>query len=87
MDVSVVALANFAYRSRLIHEGEAVDMAPIDAAVEARKGNVSLVVGMKPFYQTRELMAQPHVVAVSVPASEPTFIPPKRRRGRPKKAV
>ncbi len=41
-DVTVAALKPFTYRQRRIRPGERVAMAPIDAAIHARRQDVSL---------------------------------------------
>jgi hypothetical protein len=44
-DVTVTATKAFEYRGRSIRRGARLAMAPIDAAIEARRGNVTLIVG------------------------------------------
>ena len=44
-DVTVTATKRFTYRTRDIRKGQRVVMAPVDAAIKAREGFVTLVVG------------------------------------------
>lgn len=56
--VTVIAMQDFPYRGVLIYAGQPVEMEPIDALVENRKGNVCLE-KIQPFYNTRHLEAIP----------------------------
>jgi hypothetical protein len=44
-DVTVTATKAFEYRGRQVRRGSRVAMRPIDAAIEARRGHVTLIVG------------------------------------------
>lgn len=89
--VSVLALRPFEYLGRDVAAGEWVDMVPVDAAVKAHEGLVSLSHGNT--YQTRDMVAAPVQGMSTVsfmapePAVDPAPAPPKRRRGRPRKAL
>ena len=91
--VSVVVLRPFDYLGRQVEAGESVELEAIDAAVKAREGLVSLMHGNT--YQTRDMVAATPGQAMtmgSFEAPEPTVdavpeTPPKRRRGRPRKAL
>jgi hypothetical protein len=87
--VIVVAMQSFAYKGRAVYEGEAVEMPAIDAAVEGRKGHVSLDPATKATYHRRDMVAESSFIAPSVPAHVESVKPPiiKRRRGRPRKKV
>lgn len=92
--VSVVVVRPFRHLDRNVYEGQSIEMDPIDAAVKAREGLVSLLHGGGT-YQTRDLVAGAPVPAMTVesldvptPAEGPVAeTPPKRRRGRPRKAL
>lgn len=85
--VSVVVTQAFPYLGRNVYPGESIEMEPIDAAVKAHAGMVSLLHGQQ--YQTRHMeAAEPDQSYVFLPPldqgkSDPE--PPKRRRGRPRK--
>lgn len=90
--VSVVVLRPFEHLGRAVASGEWIDLDPLDAAVKAQAGLVSLSHGTG--YQTREMVAAAPVQAmtfgscVEPPSDEPVpQTPPKRRRGRPRKAL
>ena len=90
--VSVVVLRPFHYLGVNVAVNETIEMEPIDAAVKAREGLVSLMHGTT--YQTREMVAASPVEGMSTtsfmapdPAVDPVpETPPKRRRGRPRKS-
>ncbi len=70
------------------HEpGDDVDLEPVDAAVKAQSGLVSLLHGQ--LYSTREMVAGTQLAAATVNSflSTPSTIEPepRRRRGRPRK--
>lgn len=65
-DVTVTAVRSFLYRGELVNKGSDVKMEPVAAAIEARKGNVSLVSG----YRSKVMKAEE-------PQDE---APPTRRR-------
>jgi hypothetical protein len=65
-DVTVRALKAFTYRHRDVRRNDAVTMTPLDAAVHARRGDVSLAAG----YRTRD-------VTPELPEPEPE---PRRTR-------
>lgn len=44
-DVTVTVTKAFEYRGRQVRRGARVAMAPLDAAIHARQGHVTLVVG------------------------------------------
>lgn len=69
--VTVPALQEFAYQGRSYRRRDLVVMSPLDAAIHARQGHVSLVQS----YSTRQLVAEPT-------DPQPTQ---RRRRGRPRK--
>lgn len=91
--VNVVVLRPFRYRDVNVDVDQTIEMEPIDAAVKAREGLVSLMHGTT--YQTREMVAGAPVQGMSTAsfvAPEPAGDPlpetlPKRRRGRPRKSV
>ncbi len=85
MTVTVLAIRDFEYCGQEIVAGQAVAMIPIDAAVEARSGNVTLNTPA-PTYQRRDMVAaSPATVVASAPSEkEPTV---KRRRTRRKKVL
>ena len=70
--VSVPVLKAFVTDGRDVSPGEIIAMSPIEAAVAARHGYVSLT---RQTYRTR------HLEAAAVAVAEP----PRRRRGRPRK--
>ena len=72
--VTVVGMRAFTYGGRLIHQGEAVTMPAIDAAIHGRLGHVSLDPMTAATYQTRVM------VAAGPPASVSTASVPTRRR-------
>ena len=88
--VTVVAIRGFDHDGHLYLPGDSVRMQPIDAAVAAQRGDVSL--NERPTYLTRDLVAPPvtqvQIVVAQIPVEdkivEPAY-PPKRRRGRPRK--
>jgi hypothetical protein len=89
--VTVVALQSFVLDERQIHEGEAIDLEPVMAAVHGRLGHVSLDPMTKATYQTRHLTAQFVMPAATPPLAMPVTaiadLPkPKRRRTRKRKA-
>ncbi len=93
MTVTVLALRDFYYHGEDIVAGQPVTMIPIDAAVEARAGNVSLDKQL-PTYQRRDMVAQPIVDEIHVSTSrvffdklneKPQVV--KRRRTRRKKVI
>lgn len=55
--VTVLAIRDFLYQDRMIRSGEWCDMPPVEAAVQKRRGHVSL---------TRQMAAEP--AAASEPA-------------------
>jgi hypothetical protein len=85
MTVTVLALRDFYYCGQDIIAGQPVAMIPIDAAVEARAGNVSLDKQL-PTYHRRDLRAEeaPMMAAVleALPPDPPKVV--KRRRSRKK---
>jgi len=86
--VSVMVIRPFRHLGRNVFDGQWIDLDPIDAAVKAREGFVSLLHGNA--YQTREMVAAepPQVVALPACHSPASTIvePVKRRRGRGRKA-
>lgn len=44
-DVTVTATKGFTYRGRARRKGERVTMSPLDAAIKARRGEVTLIEG------------------------------------------
>lgn len=44
-DVTVTVTKTFEYRGQPARKGSAVNMDPVDAAIESRRGNVTLVAG------------------------------------------
>ena len=85
MTVTVLALRDFYYCGQDIIAGQPVAMIPIDAAVEARAGNVSL--DKQATYHRRDMTAEdvPMMAAVleALPPDPPKVV--KRRRGRARK--
>lgn len=89
--MSVVAVRPFLYLGRVVSGGEWIDLEPIDAAVKAYEGLVSLSHGR--VYQTRDMVAQSPIQAMTVDAVVAAMLvdpvpdaPPRRRRRRPSKA-
>jgi hypothetical protein len=93
--VAVMVMRPFTLDGRNVFPGEAVELEPIDAAVKAHAGLVSLEHGhLSQTYQTREMVAAP-VASESVQIRPGVFVsessesiyakPAKRRRGRPRK--
>lgn len=91
--VSVVVVRPFGHLGRHVDAGEWIDLEPLDAAVKAYEGLVSLSHGRT--YQTRDMVASHHVesfqISGALMAPEPASdhvpaVPLKRRRGRPRKA-
>jgi len=66
-EVTVTAVKSFLYHGEPVNKGADVTMPAIDAAIEARKGNVSLLSG----YRTK-------VIKAEAPADE--AVPVRRRR-------
>jgi len=83
--VSVVVTRPFCHLGRNVYPGTSIMMVPIEAAVKAREGYVSLLHGNT--YQTREMVAddQP-TVEVFIAPSPTNEQPVKRRRGRGRKS-
>lgn len=89
--VSVVVVRPFRYRDINVYDGQCIEMEAIDAIVKAREGLVSVMHGRT--YQTRDMVAESPVQAMTIEsfAAPPPAIasesdmPPKRRRGRPRK--
>lgn len=78
--VTVIATQDFVLDGRQIHEGEAVDLEPVQAAVHAYQNHVSLDPMARATYQTREMRAtEPVSVVVAV---EPPIVKKRRRRTR-----
>lgn len=71
--VTLPALKSFAYQGQEYRRGDLVAMSPLDAAIYARQGRVSLT----RTYQTRQLVAERPAKAQSEP---------KRRRRSRKRA-
>ncbi len=88
MTVTVLALRDFYYHGEDIVAGQPVTMIPIDAAVEARAGNVSLDKQL-PTYQRRDMTAEEAPMMASVLEALPPDPPKtvKRRRARRKKVI
>lgn len=91
--VTVVALQDFVYQDAVVYQGQAVEMAPIDAAVHGRLRHVSLDPGARPTYQRRDMVAASPVQPVQLvvgpvqPVPDPVPAPRRRRGGRRRKAV
>ncbi len=87
MRVGVVVLQPFVHQGCEVQPGRDVWLDPLDAAVKAQEGLVSLLHGDRGTYATREMTADttgPLSVHVSV-ATDPPLPPLKRKRGRPRK--
>jgi hypothetical protein len=82
-DITVKALKGFHYRGRAIWAGGHLAMSPVDAAIEGRRGNVSLtkVIDAEPDEPEPQPEAVPEPVAQAPePAPEPEQKTPTRRR-------
>lgn len=93
--MSVLVVRPFDYLGRAVTAGEWIDLEPLDAAVKAQAGLVSLSHGNT--YQTRDMVAATPLQGTPVQGmTTSSFVtpppdlvpqtPPKRRRGRPRKA-
>jgi hypothetical protein len=81
-DITVKALKGFHYRGRAIWAGGYLAMSPVDAAIEGRRGNVSLtkVIDAEP---DEDPEPQPEAIPEPVaeaPEPEPEQKTPTRRR-------
>lgn len=90
--VRVVVVRPFHHLGRTVSDGECIELEPIDAAVKAYEGVVSLSHGR--LYQTRDMVAGSSLHAVTVDTVVAAMLvdpradaPPKRRRGRPRKSL
>lgn len=64
--VRVIAIQDFELQGRAVYAGQAVQLLPIDAAVRARRGEVSLDPQMQETYQTRDMVAEQPVQAIRI---------------------
>jgi hypothetical protein len=80
-DITVKALKGFHYRGRAIWAGGHLAMSPVDAAIEGRRGNISLtkVIDAEPDDQEPQPEVAPEPVA-ETPEPEPEQKPTRRRR-------
>ena len=78
--VSVVAIREFDLAGRWVLSGEVVDLEPLDAAIRAHRGEVSLHHDVET-YRTRVMEPEPVPVTVIFEPIQPVT----RRRGRPRK--
>lgn len=86
--VTLPALKAFTYQGTAYRRGDLVAMSPLDAAIHARQGRVSLT----RTYATRQLVAEPPVSPRYFEAAEPSHvaeyeIAPRRRRRSRKRAL
>ncbi len=88
--VSVVVIQPFSHLGKHVFPGADLEMEPIDAAVHAHAGRVSLLHGRT--YQRKDMIAAPDPEPMSVaidiqdPVHDPIESAPKRRRGRGRKS-
>lgn len=86
--VRVIAIQDFELQGTAVYAGQAVELIPIDAAVRARRGEVSLDPQMRETYQTRDMVAAtPVAVAVVGATPEPGPVHIRRPRRRKSKAL
>jgi hypothetical protein len=80
-DITVKALKGFHYRGRALWAGGHLAMSPVDAAIEGRRGNISLtkVIDAEPDDQEPQPEVAPEPVA-ETPEPEPEQKPTRRRR-------
>ena len=69
--VNVPAIKEFLYQGRTIHAGESVTMEPVEAAIHARAGNVSL---------TRDYQRRDMTPATSTASADGSPAGSRRRR-------
>lgn len=85
--VTVIATKDFTANDGMdVHAGEAVTLAPIEAAVRGRAGEVSLDPRARATYQRRDLNAEPVAPASHVSSDTPAT-PKRARRRRTRKAI
>jgi hypothetical protein len=78
--VSVVALKSFDLEGRPVHAGEAVDLAPVQAAIRARSGEVSLDPRYPVTYRTKEIRSEAPPAPVPAATTHAKTRRPRRRR-------
>ena len=80
--IAVVVLREFEFAGRWVKPGDVVDLEPLDAAIRAHRGEISLNHDAQ-LYRTRVMEPEPIPVQVAVTPSQPS----PRRRGRPRKVT